>query len=95
MGLEAYGEGPLRGIHFLSFELASWANQDDAGHAFALDALHVPTFAHGLFRPRQPVITEPATPLARGADRMQRLVHVERDPLGCFNCAQNHLRPGM
>ena len=84
-------ERNLRGLQIFGIDQASRADQDDAGDALTLDALHVPTSAHGLFYPRQAVITVPTTPLAGRADRMQRVVHVERSPFACFNGVQTHL----
>lgn len=81
-----------RGFQLL-VRLATGADQDNAGHAFALHALDVPTGADSFLFVRQPVIAEPASSLAGGADRVQRGMHVQHDAIGCFsNDAHGHLR---
>jgi len=92
VGLYERGERALQGVGILDLNLATRANQDDAGDTFALHALHVPTAADGFLNARQPVIAVPAAALACGADGVQRVMDVQHDPLGCFYWAQTHLR---
>ena len=92
LGLRASSQGTLSGDHFLWLELAERANQDDAGHTSAFHALHIPTVANGFLNARQWMIAIPASSFARGADRVQRIVHVQHNPLLCLNCAQTHLQ---
>jgi len=62
--LQLRSERNLWGLQILGINLTSRAHQDDTGDAFTLDALNVPTGAHGLFDMRQAVITIPASSLA-------------------------------
>jgi len=91
MRLRGRGKRALPNFHILGLNLASRADQDNAGDAFALHALHVPTLPHGFLHARQPAITVPAAALAGGTDGVQGVRHVQHDPLACFNCAQKHL----
>jgi hypothetical protein len=79
-----YWQGSLNGIadrrrevgqnpffaHFGPLAPAFRTNQDDAGHALAFYALHMPPQVDGFFRKGQLSVAMPAAAFARRADRV-------------------------
>ena len=63
--LGAGNKRALGNFEILGLWQAFGADQDDAGDACALDALHVPAGTHGLLHARQAPVAVPAPPLAR------------------------------
>ena len=66
-------------------------NQDDAGHALAFYALHVPPRVDGFFRRGELPVAMPAAAFARRADRVECGIDVKVRRLRCFDQAQAHL----